>query len=300
MLCLLISSLLFSHLVSSSHISSADLSFCQLVSPHLSFSQCTLKPLQLFSSPKPAPKTDLGAKASDPYAVHREDLSQRSFCTQQAFAQRSLYTTEAFAQRQGSFYSQKTFDAEQAFTHSKRLHRNLYTEAFSRSKLYIQQTFTHRSFYTEKHLHSKASTHKSFYTEKPLHREACTHSKLSHKEAPTEKFVHREAFTHSFYRGKPVHSFHAQQASTQRSPYTEKLLHTEAFTHREPLHTASPYTERVLHTASFYTQNRASGWCRRSAASRLSPGRIAGAMSGGSGTPGALANSGVDFVPVWP
>ena len=65
-LCLLISSLLLSHLLSSSHISSADLRSCQLVSPHLSSSQRTLKPSHLFSPPKPAPKTDLDAKASNP------------------------------------------------------------------------------------------------------------------------------------------------------------------------------------------------------------------------------------------
>ena len=65
-LCVLISSLLFSHLLSSSHIYSADLSSCQLVSPHLSSSQRTLKSSHLFSGPKPAPKTDLGAKASNP------------------------------------------------------------------------------------------------------------------------------------------------------------------------------------------------------------------------------------------
>ena len=91
-LCVLISSLLFSHLLSSSHIYSADLSSCQLVSHHLSSSQRTLTSSHLFSGPKPAPKTDLAAKASNPHAFHREDLTQRSFYTQQVFAQRSLYT----------------------------------------------------------------------------------------------------------------------------------------------------------------------------------------------------------------
>ena len=97
-LCVLISSLLFSHLLSSSHIYSADLSSCQLVSPHLSSCQRTLKSSHLFSGPKPAPKTDLGAKASNDYAFHIEDLTQRSFYTQQAFAQRSLYTQKLFTQ----------------------------------------------------------------------------------------------------------------------------------------------------------------------------------------------------------
>ena len=95
-LCVLISSLLFSLLLSSSHIYSADLSSCQLVSPHLSSRQRTLKSSHLFSGPKPAPKTDLGAKASNDYVFHIEDL--RSFYTQQAFAQRSLYTQKLFTQ----------------------------------------------------------------------------------------------------------------------------------------------------------------------------------------------------------
>ena len=75
--CVLISSLRFSHLLSSSHIYSADLSSCQLVSPHLSSCQRTLKSSHLFSGPKPAPKTDLGAKTSKHYAFHIEDLTQR-------------------------------------------------------------------------------------------------------------------------------------------------------------------------------------------------------------------------------
>ena len=98
----------FSHLPSSSHISSADLSSCQLVSPHLSSSQRTLKSSQLFSGPQPAPKTNLGAKASDPCAFYREDFAQRSLCT--AFTHSkllhtaSLYTQQTFTER--SFYTQ--------------------------------------------------------------------------------------------------------------------------------------------------------------------------------------------------
>ena len=140
-LCLLISSLLFSHLLSSSHISSADLSSCQLVSPHLSSFQRNLKSSQLFSGPKPAPNKDLGAKASDPYAFHREDLTQRTFTHskllhREACTHRSFYAEtgkllhrdrEACTQRQGSFYSQ------QAFTQSKLLHSKLYRQTFSTS-----------------------------------------------------------------------------------------------------------------------------------------------------------------------
>ena len=121
---------LFLHLLSSSHISLADLSSCQLVSPHLSSSQRTLKSSQLFSGPKPAQNKDLGAKASGPYAFHRKDLTQRTFthsklCHREACTHRSFYTetrkllhtdSEACSQRQGSFYSQ------QAFSQSKLLH----------------------------------------------------------------------------------------------------------------------------------------------------------------------------------
>ena len=116
--CLLISSLLFSHFLSSSHISSADLSSCQLVSPHLSPSQRTLKSYQLFSGPKRAPNKDLGAKASDPYAFHREDLTQRTFIL---YTHNKLLYREACTHR--SFFTET----------GKLLHRD--REAFARWKL---------------------------------------------------------------------------------------------------------------------------------------------------------------------
>ena len=230
-LCLLISSLLFSLLLSSPNISSADLRSCQLVPPHLSSSQRALKSSQLFSSPKPAPKTDLGARASDPYAFHRKGLTQRSVYTQQVFAPHRSFFTET----------------------GKLFHRD--REAFARRKLLRRASFTQRSPHTEKHLQRKAFTHRSFCTQKPLHEEAFTHSKLLH--------------TTSFYTEEPLHSFYAQQASTQRSPYTKKLFHREAFTHSKLLHRqafthrsfdtqqaftqSSPHTEKHFHT-SFCTQ----------------------------------------------
>ena len=100
---------LISALVSSSRLISA---FLSALSDHLSSSLAQ----------NMLPKTDLGAKASDPCSFHREDLTQRSFYTQQAFAQRSLYTQklfrrdrEPFTQRQGSLYSQKTFTQSKLF-----------------------------------------------------------------------------------------------------------------------------------------------------------------------------------------
>ena len=188
-LCVLISSLLVSHLLSSSHIYSADLSSCQLVSALLSSSQRTLKSSHLLC----APKTDLGAKASNPYAFHREDLTHRSFYTQQAFTQRSFFT-EKFLHT-ASFYTEKLLHTASSCT-EKLLHRSFYT----------QQAFTQRSPYTEKHLH-RAFTHRSINTQ--------------------EAFTQRSFYARSFYTRKLLHA----EASTQRSFYTEKLLHTQAFSH---------------------------------------------------------------------
>ena len=83
-----------------------------------------------------------------------------------------------------------------------------------------QQTFTQRSFYTQK---PEAFAHRSFYTEKLFAQKpaAFAHSKLLHTEARsfcTQKLLH----TPDFYTEKLLH----REASTQ------KLLHTEAFTHR--------------------------------------------------------------------
>ena len=206
-LCLLISSLLFSHLLSSPNISSTDLRSCQLVPPHLSSSQRALKSSQLFSSPKPAPKTDLGARASDPYAFHRKDLTQRSVYTQQVFAPHRSFFTET----------------------GKLFHRD--REAFARRKL-----LRRASFYTEKPSHREASTEKSFYTQKLLHTEAPTRRSFYTQQAFTHnKLLHREALTQllrtaSLHTEKPLHekafpqgSFYTQQAFTQTSFYTQKL-----------------------------------------------------------------------------
>ena len=211
-LCVLISSLLFQHLLSSSHIYSADLSSCQLVSPHLTSSQRTLKSSHLFSGPKPAPKTDLGAKASNPYAFHREDLTQRNFYRQQAFAQRSLYmhrevcTRKNFYTELGNFLFIASFYTKQAFAHSKLLPRFFNTQNFLHRYFFYTEVFKQRSLYTEKLLHTA-----SFDAKKLLHRKAFTYRKFSHTEAFTQ------------------------------------LLPTEAFTHSKLLHTASFYTEKLLH-----------------------------------------------------
>ena len=56
-----------------------------------------------------------------------------------------------------------------------------------------QQTFTQRSFYTQK---PEAFAHRSFYTEKLLHRKAFTQRSFSHR---SQQLLH----TASFYTEKP-------------------------------------------------------------------------------------------------
>ena len=180
---------LFSPRLTSSELFSHLLSWSQLLSALLSSSQRTLKSSHLLC----APKTDLGAKASNPYAFHREDLTHRSFYTQQAFTQRSFFT-EKFLHT-ASFYTEKLLHTASSCT-EKLLHRSFYT----------QQAFTQRSPDTEKHLH-RAFTHRSINTQ--------------------EAFTQRSFYARSFYTRKLLHA----EASTQRSFYTEKLLHTQAFSH---------------------------------------------------------------------
>ena len=181
---LLTSTQLISALVSSSHLISALLS---ALSNHLTF----------FSGPKPALKTDLGAKASNPYAFHREDLTQRSSYTQQAFAQRSLYA--------------------QKLLHGIR-------EAFIHSKLFHKASFCAQKAFTRKSLHT------SLYTEKPLHGEASTHSKLWHKEAPTQKsfytqktFIYTQKLLHKEAFAQLLHTEAFTQLLHTASLHAEKL-----------------------------------------------------------------------------
>ena len=282
-LCLLISFLLLSHLLSSPHISSADLRSCQLVSPHLSSSQRTRKQSHLFSRPKPAPKTDLDAKASNPYAFHREDFTQKTF-THSKLLHREAWTHRSFCTGVGkilfhseaithtaSFHTENLLHAE-AVPHSKLLHTaNFCTQpAFTHSKHLHTEPFTHSKFwhtayfYTQQTCtHSKLSdteslTHRSFCTQQTF-----THSKLSCKESSTHRtFYTQQTFTDSklahaasFYTDKLLHT----EVFTQRSPNTDKHVHRGAFTHRslytqKLLHIANFHTQKLLHTASFYTE----------------------------------------------
>ena len=84
--------------------------------------------------------------------------------------------------------------------------------ALPRSRSHSQtQAFIQRRFCSHKLLHTGAFTHRSFYTQKPLHTESFYTQKLC-----TQHLLHTGPFTH-------------------RSIYTQALLHTEAFkafTHR--------------------------------------------------------------------
>ena len=232
------SSKLFSHLLSWSQLLSA-------VSPHLSSSQRTLKSSQLFSGSKPAPNKDLGVKAWDPYAFHREDLTHRSFDTE---TRKLLHRDrETFTQRQGSLHTElgkllftTSFYTEQTFAHSELLHR---------------KAFTHRSFYTQKLLHKEAFTPRSFTQRSSYTQQAFTHSKLLHREAFTQKSFYTEELLHtaSFHTEKHLH----REASTHRSFYTQKLLHTEA------LHTASFYTKNLLQREAFTQRSRREAFTHR-------------------------------------
>ena len=177
---LLMSPELFSSLLISSRLISAFLRFSQLVSTLLrspvssfcAFSSLLFSPpltssrlfsahsqtISPFSRPKPAPKTDLDAKASNPYAFHREDFTQNTF-THSKFLEK-LGRTEAFTQSWGNFSPQQSY--------------------------HTQPAFTQRIFYTQNLLHTA-----NIYTQ-----QTCTHSQLLHrKSSGTQKLWHTEVFT---------------------------------------------------------------------------------------------------------
>ena len=112
---------LFLHLLSSSHISSAELSFCQLVSPHLRSSQRTLKSSQLLSGPNLLQKRISAPNQATP-ALSTEKILHREACT---LAQRILYTQKLLHRDREAFTHSKLL-------HSKLLHRaSFYTETFT-------------------------------------------------------------------------------------------------------------------------------------------------------------------------
>ena len=181
---------LMSAYLTSSHLFSPFLAFSKLFSLLLSWPQllsARLTSSQLFSAHSHQSKRPL--RFPETRFVTEKLLHTASFCTEK------LAHTEAFSQRQGSFYTKtgklwltESFYTEQAFTHSKLLHKNHSIEqllhaassALTCSKLLHTEAFTHRSFCTERHLQ------RSF-----------THSKVSHKEAPTQKSLYTEKLLHT-------------------------------------------------------------------------------------------------------
>ena len=118
---------------------------------------------------------------------------------------------------------------------------------------------THRSFYTQKLLHTDAFAHRRFYNaftqrnayaQKPLHWETFTQ----------RSFVQTVAFTLKFkkdpYTEKSEKPFH-RGAFTRKSYRTENLLHTDAFMHTNCNTTKFLLTDafsRKRFYTEFYTQ----------------------------------------------
>ena len=98
-----------------------------------------------------------------------------------------------------------------------------------------QQTFTQRSFYTQK---PEAFAHRSFYTEKLLHTANFDTEQFSQKNLQREAFRHRPFYTQALLHTDPF---------THRAFYTENLLHTDAFYTQALLHTDA-FTKRPFHT----------------------------------------------------
>ena len=199
--------------------------------------------------------------------LHREARIQGGLYTQNLYTEKLLSSLdaeklahkEAFTHRRvyggfahGCVYTQKPPHTEAlrrvAFTQRSldtKLQKGvLHTETFTDTDAY-----THRKFYTQKHLRrTETFTLSSFYTQehfhkKPLHREV-----FPHRGFRARKLLHRKAFTHrTFYTEKLLsprsliqRSFYAQTrlhreaplALTHRSFYTQKFLHKKAFTQK--------------------------------------------------------------------
>ena len=102
----------------------------------------------------------------------------------------------------------------------------------------LRIAFTHRTFYTQKLLHTDAFTHRRFYTQTLLHTEAFTHThtgSFTHRLLYSQTLLHTDPFTHRTHR-----SFYTQHSPT--------LIHTDAFTHKNVFTHRRFYTRTPLHT----------------------------------------------------
>ena len=89
--------------------------------------------------------------------IHTETSTRKSVCKQHAFTQKSVYTeklrhTETYKNKllhTANSYTQERF-TQRAFAHGKLLPTVVYSE-----KLFTQQAFTQRNFYTHTHTHTQ-------------------------------------------------------------------------------------------------------------------------------------------------
>ena len=138
--CLLSLSQLFSADHNYSHRFSCHLSFSHLISAYLSSNA-----ISPFRSPKPAPKTDLDATASNSYAFYREDFTQKTFIHSKLL-HRETWTHRSFYTELGKFF----FTAKLSHTASSHTENFLHAETFARNKFlhtanfYTQEVFTQR------------------------------------------------------------------------------------------------------------------------------------------------------------
>ena len=86
----------------------------------------------------------------------REDFTRRSFYTQKLLHAASFYTASFYTEL-GKLLFTESFYTEQAFTQSKLLHR----EAFTQRSSYAQQTSSHTSFTHSQLLHREAFTQRN-------------------------------------------------------------------------------------------------------------------------------------------
>ena len=116
--------------------------------------------------------------------------------------------------------------------------------------------YTHIAAARQQHLlHRNALTHKPFYTQRLLHTKAFTHN--------IDSLLHTNTFAHKrLYTETPLHTnpFTPKDFYTQMHFYTQTLLYKCTFYTQTSLHrntrTHKPiYTQRPLHTDSFTRKN---------------------------------------------
>ena len=141
--------------------------------------------------------------------LHREAFTQSSFAHRSFYPQKPVqpFTSRAlhggaWSLSQESFYpgqllhrkAQRSLCTETILHREKPLHRTAFTVFWSTDN-FIQSSFTHRSFYTQKFLRTDAFTQSSFYTQTLLHTDTCALAACPHRSLYTQKLKHRAAFS---------------------------------------------------------------------------------------------------------